>query len=116
MKLRKIKNEQQARRAQRTRNKVKSFNLPRLSVFRSLQAINVQIIDDSTQKTLVSAYSKEVDQKKTKTEQAVLVGELIAKKANENKINKVVFDRGHYRFHGRIKALVEAARQGGLNI
>ena len=116
MKVRKIKNEQQARRAKRVRSKVKSFNLPRLSVFRSLTSIYAQIIDDSTQKTLVSASSKEVDKKKNKTEQATLVGELIAKKAAEKKIEKTVFDRGHYKFHGRVKALVEAARKAGLKI
>ena len=91
---------------------------PRLSVFRSNKQISAQIIDDLTGKTLVSASSleKEIAQKKglKKTEQAKLVGKLIAEKARANGISSVVFDRNGYLYHGRIKSLAEAAREGGL--
>ncbi len=91
---------------------------PRLSVFRSNKQISAQVIDDLTGKTLVSASSleKEIAQKKglKKTEQAKLVGKLIAEKARANGISSVVFDRNGYLYHGRIKSLAEAAREGGL--
>jgi len=91
---------------------------PRLSVFRSNKQISAQVIDDLTGKTLVSASSleKEIAQKKglKKTEQAKLVGKLTAEKARANGISSVVFDRNGYLYHGRIKSLAEAAREGGL--
>jgi len=91
---------------------------PRLSVFRSNKQISAQVIDDLTGKTLISASSleKEIAQKKglKKTEQAKLVGKLIAEKARANGISSVVFDRNGYLYHGRIKSLAEAAREGGL--
>jgi len=105
------------KRKTRIRAKIKgATKRPRLSVFRSHQGIYVQIIDDKQGKTLVSANEKEIKSKdkKTKTEQAELIGELLAKKALRKKIKQVVFDRGSYRYHGRVKALAEGARKGGL--
>ncbi|HOK25450.1 MAG TPA: 50S ribosomal protein L18 [Bacteroidales bacterium] len=91
---------------------------PRLSVFRSNRHIYAQLIDDTRGVTLVAACSreKEVADKKgiKKTEQASLVGKLIASKCLSKGIEKVVFDRGGYKYHGRVKSLAEAAREGGL--
>lgn len=87
---------------------------PRVSVFRSNKSFFCQIIDDSKGNTLVSASLNEVKEGKTKTEKTLLLGELIAKKAIAKKIKKVVFDKSGYKFHGRIKALAEGARKGGL--
>lgn len=93
---------------------------PRLTVFRSNTQIYVQIIDDSKAVTLASAssISKEIAEKTniTKTEQARLVGQLAAKVAKEKGITEVVFDRNGYLYHGRVKALADAAREGGLKI
>ncbi len=91
---------------------------PRMSVFRSNRQIYVQLVDDKEGTTLVSASSrnKEVAEKKgvNKSEQAQLVGKLIAEKSLAKGIENVVFDRGGYLYHGRIKQLAEAARKGGL--
>lgn len=93
---------------------------PRLSVYRSLKHIYAQIIDDTKGHTLVamSSLSKEIRDEvrnaKTKTEVSRIVGLALAKKALEKGITKVVFDRNGYKYHGRIKALAEAAREGGL--
>jgi large subunit ribosomal protein L18 len=90
---------------------------PRLSVFRSNSAIYAQIINDDAGKTLVSYSSskKEVkDQKITKSEASQLVGRKIAELAKAAGITEVVFDRNGYKYHGRVKALAEAAREGGL--
>ncbi len=87
---------------------------PRLSVFRSNKYIYAQLIDDESQKTLVSASSSEVKEKKLKMEVAELVGEALAKKALKKKIKKAVFDRSGYRYHGRVAKLAEGARKGGL--
>ena len=90
---------------------------PRMSVFRSNKDIYVQLIDDNSGKTVLSVSSKTKEiagQKKPKIEQAQLVGELAAKKSIEAGISEVVFDRGGYLYHGRIKSLAEAAREGGL--
>jgi len=93
---------------------------PRLSIFRSNRYTYVQLIDDKTGKTLISAstyeLSKSEKQKAREQELAGKLGELIAKKAIEKNIGKAVFDRGKYKYHGRIKAVVEAARKGGLQI
>jgi large subunit ribosomal protein L18 len=103
------------RRILRTRSKIKKFeDRPRLVVFRSNKNIQSQIID-SKGNVLATALSKEIKSGKTKTEKADLTGELLAKRALEKKIKKVVFDRAGYKFHGRIKALAEAARKGGLD-
>ncbi len=90
---------------------------PRMSVFRSNKQIYVQLINDDENKTVVAASSREkgIEEKKvTKTEQAKLVGELIAEKAKQAGIETVVFDRNGYLYHGRIKSLADAARKGGL--
>jgi len=85
---------------------------PRLSVFRSNKSIYVQIIDDVSGSTLVSASSKDLSG--TKIDQANLVGKSIAEKAIAAGISNVVFDRGGYLYHGRVKALAEGARENGL--
>jgi len=89
---------------------------PRLAVFRSNKEIYAQIINDATGTTLVSASSKQKDikAKGTKTEIAAIVGKAIAEKATKAGIEKIAFDRGGYLYHGRVKALAEAAREGGL--
>jgi large subunit ribosomal protein L18 len=92
---------------------------PRLNVFRSLSEIYAQVIDDKTQVTLVSASSvdRELRAKMkglTKTEQATLVGKNLAARAKKKGIKQVVFDRGGYRYIGRVKALADGAREGGL--
>ncbi len=103
------------RRHHRVRAKVHgTVERPRLAVFRSLSHIYAQVIDDLNSKTLVAASDMEVKKKGAKTELAKEVGLLIAKKAKEKGIEKVVFDRGAYRYHGRIKSLADAAREGGL--
>jgi len=92
---------------------------PRLNVFRSLKHIYVQIIDDSRGHTLVAASTNEPALRdgsgNKKTAQAEAVGRLVAQRAKEKGIGKVVFDRGGYVYHGRVKALAEAARAGGLD-
>lgn len=92
---------------------------PRLSVFRSLNHIYAQIIDDTSGATLVSAstLSKEIKEKQIKGKQnlATEVGKLIAEKAKTNGITKVAFDRNGFIYHGRIKALADGAREGGLD-
>ena len=89
---------------------------PRLFVYRSNQHIYVQLVDDDKAKVLMSASDKEIKIKKgeKKADVAKEVGKLIAKKAIEAKTEKVVFDRGGFTFHGRIKAVAEGAREGGL--
>jgi large subunit ribosomal protein L18 len=93
---------------------------PRLSVYRSLDNIYAQIIDDTTGKTLVAVSSltpeakAEVKSIKGKIKKSKLVGNLLAKKALDQNIKNVVFDRGGFRYHGRVKALAEGAREGGL--
>lgn len=90
---------------------------PRMSVYRSNRDIYVQIIDDTAGHTLVSASSAVTeirDQKVTKRDKSVLVGKLVAEKAKAAGIEKVVFDRNGYLYHGRVKSLADAAREGGL--
>lgn len=90
---------------------------PRMTVFRSSKEIYVQLVDDQAGKTLVAASSLDktvAEQKVTKMEQAKLVGKMIAQKAVESGISQVVFDRGGYLYHGRVKSLADAAREGGL--
>tara|TARA_Y100000741_G_C17817772_1_gene380888 strand:+ start:63 stop:410 length:348 start_codon:yes stop_codon:yes gene_type:complete len=106
-----------SKRAQRIRKKLKKVNNERLrlTVFRSSNNISAQIIDDKNKKTLVSASSfKEKNAKKKKADLSVQVGEMLAKKAIEKKITKVYFDRGSYKYHGRIKIFAETLRKGGL--
>ena len=104
-------------RHKRVRTKISgTADRPRLSVFRSNKGIYVQIIDDVAAKTLVSASTldKEVKTKASNIEAAKEVGELIAKRAIKAGIKTVVFDRGGYIYHGKVKALPEAAREAGL--
>jgi large subunit ribosomal protein L18 len=91
---------------------------PRLAVFRSLNQIYAQVIDDSVGQTLVSASSLEQGlrgAKATKSEQAKAVGKLLAERATQAGVGQVVFDRAGFRYHGRIRALAEAAREAGLD-
>ena len=109
-------------RRERIKNRIRKIvsgttERPRLSVFRSNKQIAVQLIDDLSGVTLVAASSLEKDlasHKGNKVEQAKLVGKLIAEKANKAGISAVVFDRGGYLYHGRVKSLAEAAREAGL--
>jgi len=115
------KNRKISRRKRRVRLKIRKLtHLPRLSVFRSNKYIYAQIIDDNKGITLVAASEKDgkkqFSQGKSKTERAKLVGQLIAQRALKKGISKVVFDRGPYKYHGRVKALCEGAREGGLKI
>jgi len=87
---------------------------PRLTVFRSNKQIYAQVIDDTTGRTLAAASSMKISEKATKKEIAAKVGELIAQHAQEAGIQTVVFDRNGYLYHGRIKELADAARNGGL--
>lgn len=92
---------------------------PRLNVFRSLQHIYAQVIDDEAGQTLVAASTIEPElaeelADKTKKEQAAMVGKKVAERALAADIEQVVFDRGGYRYHGRVKALADGAREGGL--
>ena len=107
-------------RHRRVRKKVSgSPEQPRLCVFRSLRSIYAQIIDDTGGKTLVAASSQEATREAgeaiyPKTAVSSAVGKLLAQRAVEQGITRVVFDRGGYKYHGRVKALADAAREGGL--
>ena len=108
------KEQQRDRRHNRIRSKIHgTTNKPRLSVFRSISNMYAQLIDDSTGKVLASSSSLKIKKGK-KEEIAKQVGAEIAKKAKTKKITTCVFDRGGYLYHGRIKALADAAREGGL--
>ena len=108
------------KRRSRTRHRIASTaqGRPRLSVFRSGKHIYAQVIDDETAATLVTASTNEKDGKLPKTwnlEAATSVGKKIAERALAKGVKQVVFDRGGYIYHGRVKALAEAAREGGLD-
>ena len=108
------------RKIYRVRNNLKKVSIKgrfRLSVFRSAKNISAQIIDDKQKKTLISASSIEKEVKKNKIEKmkkSSLIGEILAKRAKEKNISEVYFDRGEYRYHGRIKAFAETLRKNGL--
>ncbi len=113
------KTDRRIRIRRRIRKKLEgTADRPRLAVFRSNTQVYVQLIDDTAGKTLVSASSREksvaTKDKIKKTEQAAMVGKLIAEKCKEKGIENVVFDRGGYKYHGRVKSLADAAREGGL--
>lgn len=126
------KQEKRQRRHRKIRGKISGTSkVPRLSVFRSAKQLYAQLIDDEKGKVLVAASSREFkkskkqtkNDKKTEKDKKLLsakvavayrVGELIAEKALEKKIEKAVFDRGGYKYHGRVKAFAEGARKGGL--
>lgn len=102
----------------RIRRKIKgTSSVPRLSVYRSNKAIYVQLIDDVSSLTLAAASSNEnsIGNSGNKSEQAKSVGLLIAEKAKAKNVENIVFDRGGYLYHGRVKSLAEGAREGGLN-
>ena len=105
----------------RNRKKLKDVNTDKLrvTVFKSSKNISAQIIDDKMSKTLVSASSTEKELKKNKIKKMDLsnvLGELLAKRAKEKKINSVYFDRGGYKYHGRIKAFADSLRKNGIKI
>ncbi len=116
----KNRNEMRKRRHLRLRRKIDGTQgRPRLNVFRSLTHIYAQLIDDAKGETLASASTLDPDLRgqvkgKSKTDQAAMVGELIAKRGGAKGVKLVLFDRGGYRYHGRVKALAEAARKAGL--
>lgn len=117
MNFQKKKNQIKLRRKKRTRSKIFGTALrPRLSVFRSLKHISAQLIDDENGKTLASVAEKELKTAGKKTNQAKLAGELLARKALDQGIEQAVFDKGAYRYHGRIKALADGVRSAGLKI
>lgn len=105
------------RRSRRVRTKTQGANLPRVSVFRSLNHIYAQIIDDNAHKTLASCSSSELKELKgDKTAVARAVGVELAKRALENDIKDVVFDRGKFLYHGRVQSLADGLREGGLHV
>lgn len=109
-----IKKQKRERRHKRIRSVISgTAERPRLSVFKSNKYLYAQLIDDDAKKTLAASTSKEV-KGKTMLEKSEAVGMLLAKKASERNITKVVFDRSGYVFTGRVKALAEGARKGGL--
>jgi len=107
------------KRKLRNRKRLKKVNMKRyrISVSKSLKNLSAQIIDDQQKKTLVSASSIEKEVKKNKIkkiEKSTRIGEILAKRAKEKNINEVYFDRGGYKYHGRIKAFAETLRKNGL--
>lgn len=118
LKKMKQRNERKIKRVRR--NLFGTSERPRLSVFKSLNHIYAQVIDDSQSKTLASAstlskdIAEELANAKTKIEKSKIVGSMVAKAALEAKVEKVVFDRGLYKYHGRVQAVAEGARDGGL--
>ena len=115
--MRKINNKN--KRKFRNRKRLKDININRLrvTVSKSLKNLSAQIIDDKQKKTLVSASSveKEIKDKKVKKiEKSSLIGEILAKRAKEKNISEVYFDRGQYKYHGRLKTFAETLRKNGL--
>jgi large subunit ribosomal protein L18 len=111
----KYKKQQRITRHKRVTEKIqKSKGIPRLVVFRSNKYVYAQIIDDIYAKTLASASDLKSKTGHSKTEKAKEVGVVIAKEAIKKNVKKVVFDRAGYKFHGRVKAVAEGAREGGL--
>ena len=114
-----MKSRNKLRLHRKRRIKAKVFGTakrPRLAIFRSLKNIYVQVIDDTKGKTLASARSGEIKQAKNNIEEARELGKLIAKKCKEVKITNAVFDRGGYKYHGKVRAVAEGAREGGLKL
>lgn len=111
----KMKNERQNRRHGRVRAKISGTAVrPRLSVFRSNRGMFLQLINDENSQTLVSAKTQEIKTAGAKTEKSLELGKLLAEKAKAKNITAVVFDRGCYKYHGRVKAVADGAREGGL--
>jgi large subunit ribosomal protein L18 len=111
-----LKQEGRTRRIARVRSTIKgTIERPRLSVRRSLAHIYAQVIDDNTGTTIAAASDADVDAKgKKKTDVAFLVGKTLAERAKAKGVEKVVFDRRDKKYHGRVKAVAEGAREGGL--
>jgi len=113
--MKKVTKNQRQIRHKRVRAKVTgTAERPRLSVFRSNKYVFLQLVDDSKGNTLVSMSDHKIKKKTAKTEKAKEAGKELAKLAKAKKIEKVVFDRGGYKYHGRVKAAADAAREGGL--
>ena len=115
--MKKINNKIKRKLRNRKKLKTVSNNRFRISVSKSLNNLSAQIIDDVNRKTLVSASSIEKELKKNKSkkiEKSTLIGEILAKRAKEKNISKVYFDRGEYKYHGRIKVFAETLRMNGL--
>ena len=115
--MKKINNKKKREFRNRKKLKTVSTNRYRISVFKSLKNISAQIIDDKEKKTLVSVSSIEKEikaNKKKKIETSALLGEILAKRAIEKKITKVYFDRGSYKYHGRIKMFADSLRKNGM--
>ncbi len=113
--IEKTKRENRIKRHRRVRAKVfGSSKIPRLNLYRSNKGLFIQLIDDQAGATLASVNNKEVKSGKTKTEKAKEAGKLIAEKAKKADIKKVVFDRGGFQYHGRVRAIADGAREGGL--
>jgi large subunit ribosomal protein L18 len=111
----KVKRSHFVRRQRRARAKITgTATKPRVSVFRSLTHVSVQAIDDVARKTLLSVSDKAIKTKGNKTEIAALVGEDFGKKLKDNKIEIIVFDKGAYKYHGRVKALADGIRKAGI--
>jgi large subunit ribosomal protein L18 len=120
--MKKTREQQRTRRRARIRARVSGTTVrPRLSVFRSLRDINLQLIDDVSGVTLVSISTKtdkiegDAGERSGKIAKAYLLGRVLAEKAKAKNIEGAVFDRGGYKYHGRVKAVAEGARDGGLN-
>ena len=111
-----IKNISRLRRARKSRSNIRNQESPRLSVYRSSQHFYAQIFDSIGSKVIVSASTVEKDMnlKSNNIDAAVQVGKKVAERALENGVKKVVFDRSGYRYHGRIKALADSAREAGM--
>ena len=105
------------RRKMRVRSRLNKGSLPRVTVFRSLKQVYGQVIDDKTGNTVVSFSSSQMKEKSgDKKAVARVVGQELAKRAKEKGVDKVVFDRGQYKYHGRVQALAEGLREGGITI
>lgn len=110
-----MKNAQKIKRQKRIRARIQgTYEMPRLSIYRSNQAISAQIIDDSRGKTLLGMSEKPITTQAKKSDRAKELGKKLAEKALAQKIKKVVFDRGSYAYHGRVKAFAEGAKEAGL--
>lgn len=111
----KAKRDSRIRRHNRVRAKISgTADVPRLNVFRSNKGLFIQLIDDKEGKTIASVNEADIKTGKTKVERSKEAGKIIAEKAKDKKISKVVFDRGGYKYHGRTEAVAEGAREGGL--
>lgn len=111
----KIKKEKRITKHRRVRAKINGTKeKPRLSVFRSNAHIYAQVIDDESQKTIVSASDLEIQSKMKKCDKSIEVAKILAEKLKKNNINTIVFDRGGFKYHGRVKTLAEELRKLGI--